>query len=100
MKFFEHLDHAGGFFYERWGDAPIHSIAAILLLDRSRIHFFDDIGYRHEPFEHCPQADQYHNNGKCSCNPMVSFDRHPYGCLKEWFRTSKEGFPPGYEFLK
>lgn len=26
------------FFYERWGDAPVHSIAATLFLDRSRIH--------------------------------------------------------------
>ncbi|EGW32052.1 uncharacterized protein SPAPADRAFT_61146, partial [Spathaspora passalidarum NRRL Y-27907] len=25
-RYFEHLDKTGGFFYERWGDAPIHSI--------------------------------------------------------------------------
>lgn len=24
--FFEFLDQKGGFFYERWGDAPVHSI--------------------------------------------------------------------------
>jgi Glycolipid 2-alpha-mannosyltransferase len=30
--YFEHLDKAGGFFYERWGDAPVHSIAACLFL--------------------------------------------------------------------
>ncbi|TKY87224.1 hypothetical protein EX895_003901 [Sporisorium graminicola] len=34
LSFFNHLDQAGGFFYERWGDAPVHSIAASLLLDR------------------------------------------------------------------
>ncbi|KAG8846367.1 alpha 1,2-mannosyltransferase 2.4.1, partial [Serendipita sp. 405] len=26
MKYFEYLDSKGGFYYERWGDAPVHSI--------------------------------------------------------------------------
>ncbi|KAH7135307.1 alpha-1,2 mannosyltransferase KTR1 [Dendryphion nanum] len=59
-EFFEHLDRAGGFFYERWGDAPVHSIALGLFEDKSRIHWFRDIGYQHIPFFNCP------NNPKCS----------------------------------
>lgn len=51
MDFFEHLDSQGGFYYERWGDAPVHSIGAALFANKSQIHFFDDIGYRHEPFQ-------------------------------------------------
>lgn len=51
MDFFEYLDKAGGFFYERWGDAPVHSIAAALFLPFEKIHYFYDIGYRHEPFQ-------------------------------------------------
>lgn len=43
--FFEYLDKTGGFFYERWGDAPVHSIAVNILLERNEIHFFEDIGY-------------------------------------------------------
>jgi len=43
--FFNRLDQDGGFFYERWGDAPVHSIAAALLLPKDEIHFFNDIGY-------------------------------------------------------
>lgn len=38
--YFNHLDRAGGFFYERWGDAPVHSIALGLLEDKSRIHWW------------------------------------------------------------
>lgn len=38
--YFNHLDRAGGFFYERWGDAPVHSIALGLFEDRSKIHWF------------------------------------------------------------
>ncbi|ODQ66174.1 glycosyl transferase, partial [Nadsonia fulvescens var. elongata DSM 6958] len=30
--FFDHLDRAGGFWHERWGDAPVHSIAAGMFL--------------------------------------------------------------------
>jgi hypothetical protein len=32
QKYFDYLDTAGGFFYERWGDAPVHSLALALLL--------------------------------------------------------------------
>lgn len=38
--YFNHLDRAGGFFYERWGDAPVHSIALGLLEDKNRIHWY------------------------------------------------------------
>ena len=37
--YFKHLDRAGGFFYERWGDAPVHSIALGLFEDSSKIHW-------------------------------------------------------------
>lgn len=37
--YFNFLDRAGGFFYERWGDAPVHSIALGLFEDASKIHW-------------------------------------------------------------
>jgi hypothetical protein len=52
-KFFDFLDEQGGFYYERWGDAPVHSIGAALFANKDQIHFFNDIGYRHEPFQVC-----------------------------------------------
>ncbi|QKX63641.1 uncharacterized protein TRUGW13939_10812 [Talaromyces rugulosus] len=62
--YFNHLDRAGGFFYERWGDAPVHSIALGLFEDASKVHWFRDIGYRHVPYFNCP------NSPKCSgCKP-------------------------------
>lgn len=39
-EYFNHLDRSGGFFYERWGDAPVHSIALGLFEDSSRIHWY------------------------------------------------------------
>lgn len=37
--YFNQLDRAGGFFYERWGDAPVHSIGLGLFEDASKIHW-------------------------------------------------------------
>ncbi|KAG9875488.1 glycosyl transferase, partial [Aureobasidium melanogenum] len=52
--FFQMMDRSGGFWMERWGDAPIHSLAAGVLLSPSQIHYFRDIGYRHTTIAHCP----------------------------------------------
>ncbi|WFD35283.1 hypothetical protein MCUN1_002134 [Malassezia cuniculi] len=92
--YFEHLDRAGGFFYERWGDAPVHSIAASIFLNRSQIHHFEDIGYYHVPFTHCPaNIEKFHKTGKCRCDPSTSNDKDGFMCMKEWWRTSIEGKP-------
>ncbi|KAK4644999.1 hypothetical protein QC761_309880 [Podospora bellae-mahoneyi] len=55
QKLFRHLDKTGGFYRERWGDAPIHSLAVHLLLEAKEMHHFSDVGYYHEPFWQCPQ---------------------------------------------
>ncbi|KLO10665.1 glycosyltransferase family 15 protein [Schizopora paradoxa] len=83
MKFFDFLDQKGGFYYERWGDAPVHSIGAALFARKDQIHFFEDIGYRHEPFQHCPQGEA-HSRGKCWCDPNDNFDYQWYSCLKRY----------------
>lgn len=83
LKFFSHLDRNGGIYYERWGDAPIHSIAVALLADKNQLHFFDEIGYRHEPFEHCPSGEA-HARGKCWCNTDETFDTMWYSCMQEF----------------
>ncbi|KAJ2322700.1 hypothetical protein GGI00_005848 [Coemansia sp. RSA 2681] len=64
-SYFQHLDRAGGFFYERWGDAPIHSIAASMLLRKDQIHWFEDIGYRHPGNAHCPNKPEMSRNCVC-----------------------------------
>ena len=71
--YFDYLDQSGGFFYERWGDAPVHSIAAAFFLPRSQVHFFNDIGYRHAPYIRCPQDISSHLSGRCSCERENTF---------------------------
>ncbi|CAK9436987.1 uncharacterized protein LODBEIA_P14700 [Lodderomyces beijingensis] len=54
QQLYQHLEASGGFYKERWGDAPVHSLALGLLLDMQEIHYFRDIGYRHDILVHCP----------------------------------------------
>ncbi|KAK9481259.1 putative mannosyltransferase [Lipomyces japonicus] len=94
-EYFEYLDRTGNFFYERWGDAPVHSIAASIFLDREEVHWFYDIGYRHHPFTHCPEPrKEFHESGKCYCNPLENFDRNYYSCSREYKKMLSK--PVGY----
>jgi len=97
QDFFEKLDKDGGFFYERWGDAPVHSLAAALLLDKNDIHFFDEIGYYHVPFTHCPTNDKQRLKLKCHCDPKENFDWKGYSCTSRHFETIGRPKPDGYE---
>ncbi|KAJ2144267.1 alpha-1,2-mannosyltransferase ktr1 [Coemansia sp. RSA 564] len=67
-SYFQHLDRAGGFFYERWGDAPVHSMAASILLRKEQIHWFEDIGYRHPGMGHCPTKPEMAVRCVCPAN--------------------------------
>jgi alpha 1,2-mannosyltransferase len=80
IDYFEKLDKDGGFFYERWGDAPVHSIAAALMLSKKELHFFNDIAYYHVPFTHCPTGEDYRMEHKCHCKPQDNFDWQGYSC--------------------
>ncbi|VVT45054.1 uncharacterized protein SAPINGB_P000622 [Magnusiomyces paraingens] len=92
-KYFTYLDKAGGFFYERWGDAPVHSIAASLFLDKSEIHHFEDIGYRHGPYTSCPSSLSMRKKGHCTCNPDHNFSWDGYSCFKQYYRAQEQTLP-------
>ncbi|KAK9478752.1 nucleotide-diphospho-sugar transferase [Lipomyces japonicus] len=94
--YFNFLDAQGGFFYERWGDAPIHSLAAGLFLPKDKIHHFGDIGYRHLPYSRCPQDEKSHVSGRCYCSRQDHFDDDGYSCLPRWWKVAgqSEGAGP------
>ena len=47
LNFFSYLDRKGGFYYERWGDAPVHTYFVTHMLDRSKVHLFKNVPYGH-----------------------------------------------------
>ncbi|KAI6374055.1 Glycolipid 2-alpha-mannosyltransferase 1 [Pyricularia grisea] len=97
IDYFESLDKDGGFFYERWGDAPVHSIAAGLMLKKEELHFFNDIAYWHVPFTHCPTGDKLRQKLKCTCNPKDNFDWKGYSCTSRFFEANGMEKPEGWE---
>ncbi|EEB07434.1 mannosyltransferase complex subunit [Schizosaccharomyces japonicus yFS275] len=80
-QFFHEMEQTGGFWRERWGDAPFHSLAAGLLLRKEQLHYFRDFGYRHSDIYHCGQ-----NLGcNCECLPNIEeIEAKPGACIKEW----------------
>ncbi|CCE63648.1 hypothetical protein TPHA_0F01640 [Tetrapisispora phaffii CBS 4417] len=99
-KYFEYLDNAGGFFYERWGDAPVHSIAASLFLDRNEIHHFADLGYFHGPFHQCPIDDVFRLGNRCACKPKDDFTWKGYSCNTKYYDVNKLKKPENWEDYK
>ncbi|KAH3678120.1 hypothetical protein WICMUC_001684 [Wickerhamomyces mucosus] len=96
-KYFDHLDKNGGFFYERWGDAPIHSIAASLFLSKDEIHYFPDVGYFHGPFNNCPINDEFRLDHKCFCNPKDDFTFRGYSCGEKYYSSQKLVKPSNWQ---
>ncbi|KAJ1839705.1 hypothetical protein LPJ73_006665, partial [Coemansia sp. RSA 2703] len=92
QAYFDYLDRAGGFFYERWGDAPVHSIAAAMLLDPSEIHYFDDIGYFHPSVVTCPRDAR--TRGSCVCDSDRSFVQNGY-CTVRYKQVRQYELHPG-----
>lgn len=106
-SFFQYMDNSGGFYKERWGDAPIHSLAIGFLLDVKDIHYFRDIGYKHSTIAHCPVNHPSSSINKlfreksaewgvgCNCKcPMfhkdVEDNEHDY--LQRWFDITRDDY--------
>ncbi|OMJ29084.1 putative mannosyltransferase KTR3 [Smittium culicis] len=85
QDYFDYLDSTGNFFYERWGDAPIHSLAVGLFLNYSQVHYFRDIGYRHDGFARWPEPKLSLSN-KCivPSNIINNFDSESNMCLNSF----------------
>ncbi|KAI7816679.1 nucleotide-diphospho-sugar transferase [Gamsiella multidivaricata] len=86
QQLFNHLDRPGGFFYERWGDAPAHSIAAALLLSIDELHFFREIGYYHQPFYNCLAEPGFQE--KCHCDPALNANRERFSCTAKFLEMA------------
>ncbi|GAA97603.1 glycosyltransferase family 15 protein [Mixia osmundae IAM 14324] len=87
QNFFKALDDTGHFYTERWGDAPVRTLALALLAGREKVHYFEDFAYNHDFFTHCPRPKNLGCN--CSCPPESSahwdIDRNEqHSCVPQW----------------
>ena len=98
VRYFNHLDKSGGFYYERWGDAPVHSLGLGLFEDREKLHWFRDIGYQHVPFFNCPKRPEGKCKG-CEVGKFTDGDKTLYkeDCRPSWFQHVGKGDWEGHE---
>lgn len=76
----------------------VHSLGAGLFLDTDEIHYFEDLGYQHDLYRHCPSKE----SGlacRCECpegtvpDKSIDHDKNWDTCLprwREWVKTSKQ----------
>ncbi|RCK59143.1 putative mannosyltransferase MNT3 [Candida viswanathii] len=84
---FGFLDERGGFYYERWGDAPVHSIGVALFLKKLEIHFFENVGYYHMPYLQCPQDTTMYVENRCTCDPDNDFTWTDLSCTSHFLKV-------------
>ena len=90
-KYFDWLDRGGGFYYERFGDAPIHTLSVAMFVPKSEIWFFRDIGYQHDinrrvisPFPiHTSHIDPDSSTDTVLRNPPIAAP----ATLRPWTKT-------------
>ncbi|PVU93030.1 hypothetical protein BB561_003490 [Smittium simulii] len=86
QSYVDTLDNARGYFYERWGDAPVRSIAAALLLSKKEIHWFEEIGYQFTGEPHCPKLK--HMFDKCAGCDYKGSAVYNSECYKHFVKTN------------
>ncbi|KAJ1949804.1 hypothetical protein EC988_004620 [Linderina pennispora] len=90
-KLFEYLDRRSGFYYERWSDASVRSLAAAMFLKSDDVHWFSDVGYKHDFLQHCPS--ELNRQMLCHCDPKKSTHMYPMSCSARW-NDGKLGIDP------
>lgn len=85
MAYFDYLDKEGGFFYERLGDAPVHTLSVSMFVPKSQVWFFRDIGYSHSICQQCPphefdtSTSKKHNLGRDYEVPTTASSKVMFG---------------------
>ncbi|KAI9492069.1 nucleotide-diphospho-sugar transferase [Zychaea mexicana] len=90
QRFFQHMDSTGGFFYERWGDAPFQTVAAALYLQRNQVHFVENLGYWFNVALQCPSDVVAHQELRCTCASEASFLNRPESRTKELLQLQQQ----------
>lgn len=72
----------------------VHSLAAGLFLTTDQIHYFEDIGYQHDLYRHCP-SKKSKLGCRCDCpegttKESIDHDNYYDTCLPKWLKHVKD----------
>ncbi len=93
IDYFNYLDLNGGLYYERWDDARIHSLALSFLMPKEKFHFFDDIGYFHNPLYNCPADKDIFIEKKCRCDRSRDVTWTGGSCISSFYDITNRKKP-------
>ena len=88
LEFFDFLEESGGFFYERWGDAPVHTFYIMAMIELDKVHRFNNLGYGHFGTYNIPEDADIRR--QCRANVR---DMKPYDCNFKWDNLTSQ-LPP------
>ncbi|KAJ1957382.1 hypothetical protein EC988_000857 [Linderina pennispora] len=60
-----------------------------MFLQKEKVHWFEDIGYLHSGWQHCPSGDAWLRN-RCTCDPnddgsnSITTKGYWGKCTREW----------------
>ena len=78
LRFFDHLDRSGGFYHERWGDAPVRTYYVTIMLDVNRVRLLTDVPHNHQNHSIYMQY-----NSQPNCNTTEIGD-----CNRRWLSAA------------
>ncbi|GME70456.1 unnamed protein product [Ambrosiozyma monospora] len=112
-QFFNYLDQTGNFFYERWSDGIVRTVAVSFMLGADQIQYFDNTGYnlvnpyvnswnvKNNPgyggTQSCPSDHQLRRWLHCQCNKRSDVTFRPWSCVPTFFRGLDLPFPEGHD---
>ncbi|GMG19689.1 unnamed protein product [Ambrosiozyma monospora] len=112
-KFFNYLDETGNFFYERWSDGIVRTVAVSFMVGADQIQYFDNTGYNlANPYvnlwnlknnpgyggtQSCPSDHQLRRWLHCQCNKRSDVTFRPWSCVPTFFRGLDLPFPEGHD---
>ncbi|ODV84863.1 glycosyltransferase family 15 protein, partial [[Candida] arabinofermentans NRRL YB-2248] len=85
-QLYDFMDDTNGFFYERWTDYSIKTLAISTFVPKDKIFWLDSTGY-HDALDRisCPYNLQTKLDYKCYCNDKNDYSFSRYSCMRRFF---------------
>ncbi|CCE65495.1 hypothetical protein TPHA_0L01400 [Tetrapisispora phaffii CBS 4417] len=94
--YFDFIDHEGGIFYERWTDEVIRTLALTNHVDKTKIHFFQEIALSYDGKLNCPIDNFVWKDNNCNCDQGDDFTFSTNSCTVRYYDERKIKKPDGW----
>ncbi|GME85396.1 unnamed protein product [Ambrosiozyma monospora] len=104
-EFFDLLESSGNFFYERWSDGVVRTMAVSFLVGDDQILYLSDVrGFNQENeydykqgTQSCPVDAEVRTKFHCNCNVKTDMTFKKWSCIPTFFRGLDLPFPAEHD---